>query len=61
MCSEKKGGSVKCVLLGIGAGVAFGVAGKVLMDNNKRTLKKKAGKVVSAMENLAESAKDMFK
>ena len=57
---QKKGGAVKCLLAGMGAGVAVGVVGKVLMDNNKRTLQKKAGKVADAMESLIDSAKDMF-
>ena len=58
--SQKNCGAVKCLLAGMGAGVAVGVVGKVLMDNNKRTLKKKAGKVADAMESLIDSAKDMF-
>jgi len=57
---QKNGGAVKCLLAGMGAGVAVGVVGKVLMDNNKRTLQKKAGKVADAMESLIDSAKDMF-
>ena len=31
-----------------------------LMSNNKKTLQKKAGKVAEAMEDLLDSAKDMF-
>ena len=58
--SQKKGGAVKYLLAGMGAGAAVGVVGKVLMDNNKRTLQKKAGKVADAMENLIDSAKDIF-
>ena len=60
-CASKKGGSLKCVLGGLAAGVAVGMVGKVLMDNNTRTLQKKAGKVADAMENLANSTMNMFK
>ena len=60
-CASKKGSGLKCVLGGLAAGVAVGMVGKVLMDNNTRTLQKKAGKVADAMENLANSAMDMFK
>lgn len=57
---KKKGGAVKYLLAGMGAGAAVGVVGKVLMDNNKRTLQKKAGKVADAVEDLLDSAKDIF-
>ena len=59
-CGKKKGGSLKCVLGGLAAGTAVGVVGMLLMDNNKRTLQKKAGQVADAMESLIDSAKDMF-
>lgn len=61
MCNEKKGGSLKCILGGLAAGVAVGMIGKMLMDTNTKTLQKKAGKVADAMEKLADSAMDMFK
>ena len=32
----------------------------VMMNNSKKTLQKKAGKVADAMEDLFDSAKDMF-
>ncbi len=57
---KKKGGAVKYLLAGMGAGAAVGVVGKVLMDNNKRILQKKAGKVADAVEDLIDSAKDIF-
>ena len=59
-CNEKKGGSLKCILGGVAAGIAVSAAGAVIMNNNKRTLQKKAGKIADAMENLFDSAKDMF-
>ena len=31
-----------------------------MMNNSKKTLQKKAGKVADAMEDLFDSAKDMF-
>lgn len=59
-CSEKKSGALKCVLGGLAAGVAVSAVGVVMMNNSKKTLQKKAGKVADAMESLFDSAKDMF-
>lgn len=59
-CNEKKGGSLKCVIGGMAAGIAVSAVSAVLMNNNKRALQKKAGKVADAMESLFDSAKDMF-
>ncbi len=59
-CCEKKGSGLKCAIAGAGAGLAVGAIGMVLLSSNKRTLKKKANKVADAMENLFDSAKDMF-
>lgn len=63
MCGEsceKKGGGLKCVIGGMAAGIAVSAVSAVLMNNNKRALQKKAGKVADAMENLFDTAKDMF-
>ena len=59
-CTGKKCSGLKCVLGGLAAGVAVSAAGVVMMNNNKKTLQKKAGKVADAMESLFDSAKDMF-
>lgn len=59
-CADKKGGSLKCILGGLAAGVAVSAVGVVMMNNNKKALQKKAGKVADAMEDLFDSAKDMF-
>lgn len=59
-CSKKSGGSLKCILGGAAAGVAVSMVGVVLMNNSRRTLQKKAGKVADAMESLVDSAKSMF-
>ena len=59
-CAGKKGGSLKCILGGLAAGVAVSAVGVVMMNNSKKTLQKKAGKVADAMEELFDSAKDMF-
>ena len=59
-CNENKGGSLKCILGGAAAGIAVTAVGMVLMNNNKKTLQKKAGKVADAMESLFDSAKHMF-
>ena len=60
MNCTKKGGRLKYLLVGVGAGVAAGVAGKILVDNNMNVIQKKADKVADAMENLLDSAKEMF-
>lgn len=59
-CSEKKGGTLKCVLGGMLAGAAVSAVTICLMSNNKRTLQKKANQVAKSMEDLIDSAKDMF-
>ena len=59
-CNEKKGGALKCILGGLAAGVAVSAVGVVMMNNSKKTLQKKAGKVADAMEDLFDSAKEMF-
>ena len=59
-CNANKGGSLKCIIGGIAAGVVVSMVSVVLMNNSKRTLQKKAGKVADAMESLVDSAKNMF-
>ena len=59
-CKEQKGGSLLCILGGMLAGAAVSAGAICLMSNNKKTLQKKAGKVAEAMEDLLDSAKDMF-
>ena len=60
-CTEKKGaGTFSCVLAGVASGVVLGMIGKILLDTNKKALKKKADKVLDAMSNLGNSAMDMF-
>jgi len=58
--SDKKSGVLKCILGGMAAGIAVSAVGVVMMNNNQKTLQKKAGKVADAMEDLLDSAKDMF-
>lgn len=59
-CADKKSGVVKGILGGLAAGVAVSAVSVVMMNNSKKTLQKKAGKVADAMEDLFDSAKDMF-
>ena len=60
-CNEKKGaGTFSCVLAGLAAGIALGMIGKILLDTNKKALKKKADKVFAAMSDLGDSAMDLF-
>ena len=59
-CNEKKGGHLKCILGGLAAGVAVSAVSAMLMNNSKRALQKKAGKVADVMEDLFNSTKEMF-
>lgn len=59
MCISKMS-AVKGAVIGTVAGMVVGMGVKSLMDTNKRTLKRKANKMVDAVENLADTAKNMF-
>ena len=60
-CNEKKCASpFSCVTAGLVSGVALGMIGKILLDTNKKALKKKAEKMLSAMSDLSDSAMQMF-
>ncbi len=60
-CKEKKGsGVVPCMLAGLTSGIVIGVIGKIMLDTNKKTLMKKVNKMADAMENLTDSAKNIF-
>lgn len=61
-CPKKKCTSaICCVLAGLASGIALGIIGKILLDTNKKALKKKADKMISAMSDLSNSAMEMFK
>lgn len=61
-CQKQKCASTfSCVLAGLMSGIALGVIGKILLDSNKKALKKKADKMLSAMSDLGTSAMEMFK
>ena len=61
-CPKKKCTSViGCMLAGLASGIALGVIGKILLDTNKKALKKKADKMITAMSDLSNSAMEMFK
>lgn len=61
-CCEKKGaGIVPCMLAGLTSGIAIGVIGKIMLDTNKKALMKKLSKMADAMEDLGDSAKNMFR
>ena len=61
MCKEKKKGTFGSILVGMAAGAAVGVVGKMVFDSNKRMLKKKADEMLSAMSDLGETAMEFFK
>lgn len=60
-CKAKKCSAFGCVLAGLASGVALGMVGKILLDANKKALKKKADKMLKAMSDLGDSAMEMFK
>lgn len=51
----------KGVMFGMVAGMAAGYAGKKMMDNGKHGMRKKANKAFDTMENIASTAKYIFK
>ena len=59
-CCKKGTGVVPCMLAGLMSGIAIGVIGKIMLDTNKKALMKKVNKVADAMDNLTDSAKNMF-
>ena len=59
-CPKKKCSTVGCVMAGLASGIALGIVGKILLDTNKKALKKKADKMLQAMSDLGDSAAAMF-
>ena len=60
-CKCKKGsGVVPCMLAGLASGMVIGVIGKIMLDTNKKQLKKKFSEMADAMESLGDSAKNLF-
>lgn len=60
-CPKKKCAStIGCVMAGLASGIAIGMIGKILLDTNKKALKKKADKMLKAMSDLGDSAAAMF-
>ena len=61
-CNNNKCSSTfSCVLAGLASGIALGMVGKILLDSNKKALKKKADKMLDAMSELGSSAMEMFR
>ncbi len=59
-CCKKSTGVVPCMLAGLASGIAIGMIGKILLDTNKKKLMKKVNQMADAMENLGDTAKNMF-
>ena len=59
-CKDKKCSAFGCVLAGLASGMALGVVGKIVLDSNKKALKKKADKMLKAMADLGDSAAALF-
>lgn len=54
-------GIAKGVAVGMATGMVAGYFGKKMMDENKRGIKKKASKALDTMENIASTAKYIFR
>jgi hypothetical protein len=59
-CEKKSSGVVPCMLAGLTSGIVIGVIGKIMLDTNKKSLMKKVNQMADAMENLGDSAKNLF-
>ncbi len=60
MSSSPVSNMVKGAVLGVAAGMAVGIAGKNMIDNNPK-LKKKANKAMRTVESIVDTAQYMFK
>ena len=60
-CGAKCASTFGCVLAGMASGIVLGAIGKLLLDKNKKALKKKADKLMDAMNELGASAMEMFR
>lgn len=54
-------GIIVGMTLTMASGVAVGMIGQKMIDDNKRMLKKKAKRVADAVENIADTTRYMFK
>ncbi len=54
-------GIVKGVAVGMATGMVAGYVGKAMMSTGKNGLKKKANKALDTMENIASTAKYIFR
>ncbi|MBQ1977446.1 MAG: hypothetical protein II225_01720 [Ruminococcus sp.] len=52
---------VKGVTLGMVAGATAGLVGKKMLDNNKKSIKKKANRALKEMGSMLDTASYMFK
>lgn len=51
---------VRNVAVGVITGIAVGMFGQQMISQNKRSLRRKADKVVDRMENAIENTRDMM-
>jgi hypothetical protein len=54
-------GIVKGVAFGMATGAVAGYVGKKMMESGKRGMRKKANKALDTMENIASTAKYIFR
>lgn len=59
--ASKTMGVIKGVAFGMASGMVVGYVGKNMMGMSKHTMKKKANKAINTMENIASTAKYIFK
>ncbi|MBQ2971595.1 MAG: hypothetical protein IJE16_03475 [Ruminococcus sp.] len=54
-------GIAKGVAVGMATGMVAGYVGKKMMDDGKHSMKKKATRAINTMENIASTAKYIFR
>lgn len=52
---------VKGMAFGVASGVVAGYVGKKMLDDGKRGMRKKANRAIDTMENIASTAKYIFR
>jgi len=58
---KQTAGFMKGIGTGVAVGIVASVAGKMMYDNNKKSIKKTAKKAVKAMGGMVDSVQNMMK
>lgn len=59
--ASKAMGVIKGVAVGMASGMVVGYVGKNMMNMSKHNMKRKANRAINTMENIASTAKYIFK